>query len=147
MNVGKFNVDAAIIAPRYGLIVVRNDHEYSIYRKLFPKMPSRLEGWIDSRWRRLPDNELQIYYNAPVRCPGFLVLAYVRAGRNTSIASLHTGLSVLDEIAKDMRMQAIVCEATNPRLTSRVMDFFGYDRHAHQLKGQHYIKRLVTRSE
>ncbi len=140
-------VDPTTIVGRYGVIDVHNDCDFSIHRRLFPKMPSRLEAWIDSRWRRLPDNQWQLYYNAPHRCPGFLVLAYVRAGPNTSVASLRTGLSVLNEIAKIMRMQAIVCEATNPRLTSRVMGYFGYIRHAHQLKGHHYIKRLTTRSE
>jgi hypothetical protein len=106
-----------------------------------------MEAWIDARWRRLPDNCWQLYYNAPYRCPGYLVLAYVRAGRNTSVASLRTGMSVLDEIAKIMQMQAIVCETTNPKLTSRVMEYFGYIRHAHQLKGLHYIKRLTTGSK
>ena len=147
MSDSGLNVDPRTIVGRYGVVEVRNDREYSIRRRWFPKMPSQLEAWIDARWRRLPDNQLHLYYNAPFRCPGFLVLAYARAGNHTSIETFRNGLSVLDEIAKMMRMHAIVCEATNPRLTSRVMDYFGYTRHAHQLKGHHYIKRLTTRSE
>ena len=142
-----FSIDSRSIAGRYGLVTVRNNEEHTIHSRLIPKLPSQLEAWIDRHWRRLPDNQLQLYYNAPYRCPGFLVLAYARAGRNTSISTLRTGLTVLEEIANLMRKQAIVCEATNPRLTSRVMDYFGYVRHAHQLKGHHYIKRLITRSE
>ncbi len=141
------NVESHAVAGRYGVIVVRNDSEYAIHRRIFPKTPSRVEAWMDARWRRLPDNCWQLYYNAPFRCPGFLVLAYVRAGRNTSLASLRTGMSVLDEIAQAMGKEAIVCETRNPKLTSRVMKYFGYIRHAYQLKGMHYIKRLTTRSE
>lgn len=141
------NVDSRAVAGRYGVIVVRNDSEYAIHRRIFPKIPSRLEAWIDARWRRLPDNCWQLYYNAPYRCPGFLVLAYVCAGGNTSVASLRTGMAVLDEVARMKGLQSIVCETTNPKLTSRVMKYFGYIQHAHQLKGLHYIKRLTHRSE
>jgi hypothetical protein len=147
MSVHGDKVDPQSIVGRYGVVVVRNDRNVTVRRRLFPKMPSRIDVWVDARWRRLPNNELQLYYNAPQRCPGFLVLAYARAGPKTSVATLRTGLLVLDEIAKIMRMQAIVCEATNPRLTSRVMDYFGYIRHAQHLKGYHYIKRFATRSE
>ena len=147
MRINSIKVDSSTIVGRFGVVHVRNDCEYAVRWRLLPKVPSRLEAWLDAYWRRLPDNQLQLYYNAPNRCPGFLVLAYARAGRNTSIASLRTGLSALDEIAMIMHKQSIVCEATNPRLTSRVMNYFGYTRHAHQLKGHHYIKRLTNRSE
>ncbi len=147
MKTRSVNVDPGAFAWRYGVVIVRNDREYAIHRRWIPRIPSRLEAWIDANWRRLPDNQLNLYYNAPFRCPGFLVLAYIRAGHHTSVETLRSGLSVLDEIATMKRMQAIVCEATNPRLTSRVMAYFGYIRHAHHLKGQHYIKRLTTGNE
>lgn len=140
-------VDSRAIAIRYGVVEVRNDRAYCIQRRLLPKMPSMFEAWLDARWRRLPDNEVRLYYNVPYRCEGFMVLAYARSGSRTSLASFRTGLSVLEEIAKLKRLQAIVCHASNPKLTERVMHYFGYTRHASHLKGYHYIKRLASRSE
>lgn len=134
------------IIGRYGVVAVHNEHEFTIRRRLLPKMPSLWEAWLDSRWRRLPENNLFLYYNIPYRCSGFMVLAYAQAGRKTSVTTLRTGLSVLDEIAKLKGLHAIVCHATNPKLTERVMVYFGFKRHALQLKGHHYIKRLVSRS-
>ena len=141
------SVDSRAIAVRYGVVEVHNDHAYQIQRRLLPKMPSIWEAWLDACWRRLPDNEVRLYYNVPYRCDGFMVLAYARAGSKTSLASFRTGLSVLEEIAKLKRLQAIVCHATNPRLTERVMNYFGYNRHASHLKGYHYIKRLASRNQ
>ncbi len=141
------SVDSGAIAVRYGVVEVHNDHVYHIQRRLLPKLPSIWEAWLDAHWRRLPENEVRLYYNVPYRCGGFMILAYARAGSKTSLASFRTGLSVLEEIAELKRLQAIVCHATNPRLTERVMNYFGYTRHASHLKGYHYIKRLTGRNK
>ncbi len=144
---GSPSVDSNSVAIRYGVVEVHNDRSYRIYRRLLPKMPSVWEAWLDAKWRRLPENQLRLYYNVSYRCEGYMILAYAQAGQNTSVANFRTGLSVLEEVAKLKRLQAIVCHATNPRLTERVMNYFGYTRHATHLKGYHYIKRLVNRSK
>ena len=59
------SVDARAIAVRYGVVEVHNDHAYQIQRRLLPKMPSIWEAWLDACWRRLPDNEVRLYYNVP----------------------------------------------------------------------------------
>jgi hypothetical protein len=71
-----------------------------------------------------------------------MVLAYAQAGPRTNLATLRAGLQQLEEIAVVRQLQAIVCQATHRKLTDRVMQYFGYQRHAFSLPGRHYIKRL-----
>ncbi len=102
-----------------------------------------LDQWLDMHWRRLPENSFRLYFNQPRRCPGFLVLAYAQAGPNTAPETLRKGLAVLELIAHNKKMRAIVCHATHPKLTDRVMKYFGYERHAVHLRGRHYIRRIA----
>lgn len=141
----EITVGRNVVGWRYGVIEVRDGREYNIRRRWIPKIPNLCQAWIDRKWRRLPNTDLRIYYNLPLSSPGFLVLAYALSGRNGTLATLRMGLRVLDEVGKLHRVQAIVCHATEPKLTEKVMEYFGYVRHAPQLKGHHYIKRLIDR--
>jgi hypothetical protein len=127
---------------RYGVVIVHADGRLSLQRRWFPSWPSLWDQWLDNRWRRLPDNCAKFFFNQPRSCPGFLVLAYAQAGPNTKPASLQLGLSMLTAIARKRNLQAIVCHATNKKLTDRVMLYFGYERHAKHLSGRHYICRI-----
>lgn len=150
----KANVIAAIMSSpsldelasqfvgRYGVVIVRSDGKLIIRRRWFPSWPSLWDQWLDNRWRRLPSRCVKLYFNQPRSCPGFLVLAYAQAGPDTKPSSLQLGLSSLDAIARKRNLRAIVCHATNKKLTDRVMRYFGYERHAANLRGRHYIRRI-----
>jgi hypothetical protein len=127
---------------RHGVIIVQSDGKLVIRRRWFPSWPSLWDQWFDNHWRRLPNNCVKLYFNQPRSCPGFLVLAYARAGRDTKPASLQSGLSLLEAIGRKRKLQAIVCHATNKKLNDRVMRYFGYERHAAHLRGRHYIRRI-----
>jgi hypothetical protein len=127
----------------HGVIVVQPDHSVQLFSRYWPRWPSRLGQWMDERWRRLPTGQVRIYFNQPRLSPGFLVLAYAQAGKQATLPTLRLSLNILEEIARRRNMQAIVCQATAVKLNERVMNYFGYDRHAATLGPNHYIKRLA----
>lgn len=67
---------------------------------------------------------------------------YAHSGPNTSYRTVYKGVTVVDEIAGIRNARAIVCQATNTRLTERLMRRLGYVRHAPLLGNNNYIKRL-----
>lgn len=129
-------------AARYGVICVSRGEVSQIKSRWLPTMPSLWDVWLDSYWRRLPNDCFQVYYNEPRSNPGFIILSYAVAGRRTSLSTIHAGMLTLEEIGRYRNARAIVCHASNRRLSERVLQRFGYMRHAIRLKGDNYIKRL-----
>ena len=126
----------------HGMIESKSGVPTRVRKRLIPRWASLMEVWVDTRWKRLPDDCCRIYYNHPRSCPGFTVLAYACSGRCTSLATLRAGLTILEEIAILVGNRAIVCQLTNPRLDSRILRYFGYVQHVPHLNGNHYIRRL-----
>jgi len=128
----------------HGMIESSSGKPVRIAGRLLPRWPSILESRIAQYWKRLPDDNFQIYYNHSKSCPGFNILAYACSGRRTSLATLRAGLTILDELAILAGDKAIVCQSINPRLNGRILEHFGFVQHATHLKGKHYIKRLES---
>ena len=110
----------------------------------FPKIVSvpgaMLMGGL--RHRRRPGDSIRLYYNRPRRFPNFLVLKYAESARRTSFASLTRALSVLDEIARLMRSDALLCDVSNGRISSRLLGRWGWEPHCPSWFHRHYIKRF-----
>jgi len=138
------NEACKMLFQMHGMIESSSGKPVRIAGRWLPRWPSILEARIEQYWKRLPDDSFQIYYNHPKSCPGFNVLAYACSGRRTSLATLRAGLTMLEEIAILAGDRAIVCQSTNPRLSRRILEHFGFVQHATHLKGRHYIKRLES---
>ena len=88
-----------------------------------------------------PDRCL-LYYNQPRRTPNFLALKYIVSTAGTSYATFRAALAVLDAVAELKRIDAIVCDAANIRLTDRLMARLGWEPHKPQRWHRNFIRRF-----
>lgn len=129
---------------RFGLIESRSGLLTAIHFRPYPFSGSLAGAWFDrisKPWRKKEDC-CRLYFNAPVNCPGFLTLAYLQSNAGTQLATVQSALRTLDFVANVKRSNAIVCDASNLRLTDRMLARYGYEKHAPKLKGRHFIKRF-----
>ena len=134
-----------IASRRYGVIQVRSGTKTTLRFRSFPKVVSIwhvLWGRVWTHDRRSGDC-CELYYDAPSHCPDFVVIKWMLSHRNTTFHTTRTAMKTLDEIARIRQARAIVFHASNDRITDRVMERFGYERHAMHLRGRHYIKRFT----
>ena len=126
----------------YGELELSNGELLGIYPRWWPKLASQWESFHDSYLRNLPADFCRVYYAFPRRAPGFMSVLYARSGPNTQYKTLYKAVVVTDEIAKLRNSDAIVCQTISPRASERLMNRWGYVRHAFVLGDNHYIKRL-----
>ncbi len=117
--------------------------EFIILRPL-PKMISAAEAhwlgrWNQARWQR---DHVQLYYNQPLGHRNFLALKYIVSSLATTLATLRAAFGVLDEIARIKGSDAILCEVSNRRITDRIMQYAGFERHLPEARRRHYIRRF-----
>ncbi|MGA2065203.1 MAG: hypothetical protein ABSG86_09545 [Thermoguttaceae bacterium] len=110
----------------------------------WPKLASGPEivllGQWQHRWRR--GDRIRLYYNQPRRFPNFLALKYAVSSRHTSLGSLRRALDVLDEIARLKRSDALLCDAGNWRISTRLLARWGWVPHCPSRWHRHFIKRF-----
>ncbi|AMV32942.1 hypothetical protein VN12_12510 [Pirellula sp. SH-Sr6A] len=107
-----------------------------------PCFASRWDVLQDSLRPRVPDGDCVVYYAFPYRSPGFMAVQYLVCGRHTPYGTLRRCVQLVAWLAQVRRCQAVVCQAISDRLTERLMDRWGYVRHAKTLGPGHYIHRL-----
>lgn len=129
-------------AWRSGLIFSQAGELRSVFGRWWQFPASLAHVWLHRRWRSLPSDQCFLHYTRPRSSPGFVSLRYICSGPKTKLATVHRAMVTLDEIALTLDAYAIVCCASNPRLSEKLMLRWGYHRHAHSLPGFHYIKRL-----
>jgi hypothetical protein len=134
----------AIRRRRYGMVEVANGRFQRILLRPFPKRASLSESVIAGRWwhacRR--GNRCLLYYNQPRTFPNFLALGYVLSSSQTTLATLRHALAILDEIARIKGVDAILCDATNRRISDRLLARWGWQPHTSQRRHRNFIKRL-----
>ena len=126
----------------YGELELSDGKLIGIYPRWWPRIGSQLESFQDSYIRTLPNDFCRAYYAFPRRAPGFMSVLYARSGPNTQYKTLYRAVVVMDEIARLKEAQAIVCQTISLRASERLMNRWGYVRHAQSLGENHYIKRL-----
>lgn len=72
----------------------------------------------------------------------FLVIQLMTSHRNTTMRSVRNTLKMAELVAEHQGAHAVVFQAKNTRLTDRLLARYGYRRHAPQLRGRHFIKRI-----
>lgn len=128
----------------YGIIEMGNDKLVAVHLRPWPKFGSILESWWDDRWRRnwRTGNRCWLYYNQPLFHRNFMSLMYIASTKKTTLATIHGALVVLDEIARIKQTDALMCNVTNPRISDRMLQREGWERHCLDSPGRNFIKRF-----
>ena len=128
----------------HGLIEVADERLVRVVLRPWPKTISLLDVLFDRavRHRLRPGNRCQLYFNQPASSPDYLTLRYVVSSADTTLGTFHGALEVLDEIARIKRSQAIVCDASNRRISARLLARWGWEPHCPGRWHRHYIKRF-----
>jgi hypothetical protein len=136
--------DAEILRRRrFGVIDVRNGQLESIRLRPWPKFVSIVGvAWGQLSHAHVPGDHLRLFYNQPFRYPNFLALKFAVSARDTTLATVHRALAVLDEIAHIKHSDALLCDAANFRLSSAMLARFGWEPHATNRWHRNYIKRF-----
>jgi hypothetical protein len=134
----------ALRRRRYGVIEVSDGQFRQVKLRWFPKVATGLELLWFGQWqhRHCARDRIHFYYNQPWRFPNFLTLKYSVSGRHTSMKSLCRGLDVLDEIARLKGSDAILCDVSNWRISTRLMARWGWVPHCPSRWHRHFIKRF-----
>lgn len=127
---------------RYGEIELFNGSLAAIYPRWWPRWGSQWESYWDSYHRVLPADHCIAYFAFPRSAPGYMSVLYAHSGPNTQYKTIYRAVSTMDQIAKLRNSDAIVCQMVSERGTERLMNRWGYVRHALSLGDNHYIKRL-----
>lgn len=129
---------------RYGVIVAQNGRLTRIYFRPWPKVISIPEVGLLGSWRHRfrKHDECRVYFNQPLGHNSFLALRYLESGVGTSLQTVNVALAALDEIARIKGTDALLCDATNFRLSPRVMERYGWQAHKPQRWHRNYIKRF-----
>lgn len=135
---------AALRGRSHGVIEMRDERLVGVHLRPFPRLVSVWEvRWRGSRFHsRQPGNACWLYFNQPWTCPGFLTLKYVVSTRDCTLRTFRGALIVLDEIARIKRAAATVCEASNLRISDRLLRRWGWEAHCPDSDRRHFIKRF-----
>lgn len=134
----------ALRARRYGVIETRGGELVGVTLKPWPHLLSLRELWPrGERWRPGgPSDRCRLYYNQPRGHENFLALRYVACTAGASYATFRKALAVLDQIAELKRVDALLCDASNKRLSERFLRRMGWEPHAPAWGRRNYIRRF-----
>lgn len=129
---------------RYGVIEVREDQLIGIWLRPWPKWISLPESTVLGRGfhRRREGNHCWLYYNQPRGHSSYLTLKYVLSARDTTLSTFRGALTVLDEIARIKGSDALLCDASNLRISDRLLARWGWEPHLASRWHRHHIKRF-----
>lgn len=129
---------------RYGVIeTVAGELRRIVYRP-YPKFSTEFGIRTFGRWahRLLRGNRCRLYFNQPWSCPTFLALQYVETTRDADYATFRRALTTLDDIARLKRIDALVCDASNLKISDRFLARLGWEAHAPMPGHRNFIKRF-----
>ncbi len=128
----------------YGVIEMAGGRFRQVRLRPFPKIISapKIVFFGQQFHNRAKGDRLWLYYNQPRRFSNFLVLRYVVSTRQTSLGSLARALDVLDYIARLKQSDALLCDAANWRISTKLMARWGWTPHCPSRWHRHYIKRF-----
>ncbi len=133
-----------IRARRYGVIESAGGELRAVHLRAWPKMfalPELLP--LGPRYHGGGDaDRCLLYYNQPRRMSNFLALKYVVTTLGTSYQTFRTVLRALDAIAELKGIDAIVCDASNMRLSDLFMARMGWEPHKAQRWHRNFIRRF-----
>jgi hypothetical protein len=138
------NEREALLVRRHGVIETVGGELRAVHLRTWPKLVSLPELWPQgSRYHaRGNADRCLLYFNQPWRAPNFLALKYIVSTDGTSYRTFRAALTALDAIAAIKQTDAIVCDASNMRISERLMARFGWEPHKPQRWHRNYIRRF-----
>ena len=129
---------------RYGVIEVVGGRFRCVRLRPLPKIVSAPGILLFGGWRHShrSGNRVRLFYNQPRRFSSFLVLKYAESTRDASLGTVTRALAVLDEIARLKRSDALLCDVSNGRITTKLLGRWGWEPHCRSWFHRHYIKRF-----
>lgn len=133
-----------IRSRRYGVIEAVGGSPLAIRFRSWPKLVSGAETRWWNFWRggNAPPDHCRLYWSQPLSAPRFLTVNYVRSSWQTTYATFLAAVQVLDAVAWIKNSDAMVCEAFNRRISDRLLQRWGWERHLANSRRRHYIKRF-----
>jgi len=144
-TVGDLREEADILRRRpYGVIEMVDERLAGIHLRPWPRVISAAEvRWLGGRFHQhRPGNRCLLYYNQPWGFRNFLTLKYVVSSRDATLRTFRGALVILDEIARIKQSDAALCEASNLRISDRLLNRCGWRRHVPDSDRRHFIKRF-----
>lgn len=130
---------------RYGVIETSGGQ---LERVRFRPFPTRVWLWqprLFGAWRHRHQTGdwCRLYFNQPRGFDNYLSLVYVVTGRDASFATFRAAVTTLDQIAALKQVDALLCDASNQRISDRLLRRWGWEPHAPMPLARNYIKRLT----
>jgi hypothetical protein len=132
---------AALARWPAGRIVVRAGRLVEIRCGLLARRASIARVWWDSRHRVRGADQCMLDYHSPI-FGRYLVLDYIAAGHETSLASIRGACVILDEIARIRQAVAIFAHVSTTAISDRLLRRCGWQPHLPGAPGRHWIKRF-----
>jgi hypothetical protein len=73
-----------------------------------------------------------------------MVVDYIQSGPLTQLATLRGACQLLDEVARLRQSVAILAHVSTEAISDRLLQRWGWEPHAGQLQGRHWIKRFYN---
>ncbi|MDZ4818389.1 MAG: hypothetical protein SGJ20_05390 [Planctomycetota bacterium] len=129
---------------RYGVIEMVDGQLVGIHFRPFPKQVTIWQALLVGQWchKYRAGDRCRLYFNQPLRHPNYLSLKYVLSNRDTKLASALGALRVLDEVARIKQSDAILADAANLRISPRLLNRLGWERHTASRWHRNYIRRF-----
>ena len=127
---------------RCGRIVMQAGKLVRVEKRWFVGNASMAQVWWQSRYGRPDDDLCWLDYHQPIGMSGFLTLDYVRSGQRAGYKSFVGACHLLHEVARIKGSLAIVAHVSNGAISDRFLERMGWQRHAQQWSGRHWIRRF-----
>jgi len=133
-----------VVRRRYGVIETEDGQLRRVLYRPYPKISTELGIRFFGRLKHslFGGNRCRLYFNHPRRCPTFLALQYVETTRDADYATFRRALTTLDEIARLKQVDALLCDASNLKLSDRFLARLGWEPHAPMPGHRNFIKRF-----
>ena len=141
--VKSFNDNPDLLQRRSaGIIVAEQGALKRIEGVWFPRRATVWRTWLDQRARHLPLDQCRIYFRQPLSAPTYLAIDYFVSGTRTSLRTVDAALEAIDQIAQLKHSDAIVAQLKNARISTRMLQRYGWERHLGGEQSLHIIKRF-----
>ena len=133
-----------LVSRRYGVIESAGGRVVAVHLRRWPKLLSWPEIWPagPTYHARGKADRCLLYYNQPRRFSNFLALKYIVSTMGTTLATARAAMTALDRLAELKRTDALLCDASNARISDRLLRRWGWAPHKPERWRRNYIKRF-----
>jgi hypothetical protein len=144
-TVTNLETQAEILRRRpYGMIEARDGRVTRVQLRPFPKLTSVPEVLLFGGWyhRWVPGDRCWLHYNQPRQHSNFLAVKCLLTTRDTQVATVRRAVEALDEIARIKQSDALMCDAANWRLSTAIMNRWGWESYCPSRWHRYFIRRF-----